>query len=212
MQAATARRRPSRRSRRRHREGSAHDSGQGLRGAEGGGAGAGPVGPGHGARRLRRAGPSRCSGTTAPRRARAGGEARGSTLTDLTRRRRWTGMAALIVSPGHPASLSRRRTRVIARALEAGVPVDNDIGLFFRSLRHRRTGTSSTRAPRVVAVTGSNGKSTTTALIHHILEAAGRPTQMAGNIGRGVLDIDPPGTARWWCWSCPPTRPSLPAR
>jgi UDP-N-acetylmuramoylalanine--D-glutamate ligase len=45
----------------------------------------------------------------------------------------------------------------------------------------------------VVAVTGSNGKSTTTALIHHILEAAGRPVQMAGNIGRGVLDIDPPG-------------------
>ncbi len=46
--------------------------------------------------------------------------------------------------------------------------------------------------PRVVAVTGSNGKSATTALIHHILEVAGRPTQMAGNIGRGVFDIDPP--------------------
>jgi UDP-N-acetylmuramoylalanine--D-glutamate ligase len=47
----------------------------------------------------------------------------------------------------------------------------------------------------VVCVTGSNGKSTTTALIHHILEAAGRPTQMAGNIGRGVLDIEPAGDA-----------------
>jgi UDP-N-acetylmuramoylalanine--D-glutamate ligase len=46
--------------------------------------------------------------------------------------------------------------------------------------------------PKVVAVTGSNGKSTTTALIHHILEEAGRPTQMAGNIGKGVLSIDPP--------------------
>jgi UDP-N-acetylmuramoylalanine--D-glutamate ligase len=44
----------------------------------------------------------------------------------------------------------------------------------------------------VVAVTGSNGKSTTTALIHHILSEAGRPTQMAGNIGKGVLSIDPP--------------------
>jgi UDP-N-acetylmuramoylalanine--D-glutamate ligase len=47
----------------------------------------------------------------------------------------------------------------------------------------------------VVAVTGSNGKSTTVALLHHILEAVGRDSQMAGNIGRGVLDIDPPGNA-----------------
>jgi UDP-N-acetylmuramoylalanine--D-glutamate ligase len=45
--------------------------------------------------------------------------------------------------------------------------------------------------PRVIAVTGSNGKSTTTALIHHILQVAGRPTQMAGNIGTGVLSITP---------------------
>jgi UDP-N-acetylmuramoylalanine--D-glutamate ligase len=44
----------------------------------------------------------------------------------------------------------------------------------------------------VVCITGSNGKSTTTALIHHILVQSGRPAQMAGNIGRGVLDIDPP--------------------
>jgi UDP-N-acetylmuramoylalanine--D-glutamate ligase len=45
---------------------------------------------------------------------------------------------------------------------------------------------------RVVAVTGSNGKSTTTALIAHLLRTAGRPVQMGGNIGRGVLDLDPP--------------------
>ncbi|MEO0863259.1 MAG: UDP-N-acetylmuramoyl-L-alanine--D-glutamate ligase, partial [Pseudomonadota bacterium] len=45
---------------------------------------------------------------------------------------------------------------------------------------------------RVVAITGSNGKSTTSALIHHVLEALGRDSQLAGNIGRGVLDIDPP--------------------
>ena len=45
--------------------------------------------------------------------------------------------------------------------------------------------------PKVVAVTGSNGKSTTAALIHHILTAANRPADLAGNIGRGVLDIDP---------------------
>jgi UDP-N-acetylmuramoylalanine--D-glutamate ligase len=43
----------------------------------------------------------------------------------------------------------------------------------------------------VIAVTGSNGKSTTAALIHHILTESGRASQLAGNIGRGVLDIDP---------------------
>ncbi|MEM6340320.1 MAG: UDP-N-acetylmuramoyl-L-alanine--D-glutamate ligase, partial [Pseudomonadota bacterium] len=46
-------------------------------------------------------------------------------------------------------------------------------------------------SPKVIAVTGSNGKSTTSALIHHVLEAAGRNAQLAGNIGRGVLDLEP---------------------
>ena len=44
----------------------------------------------------------------------------------------------------------------------------------------------------VIAITGSNGKSTTTALIAHILKEAGRPVQMGGNIGRGVLGLEPP--------------------
>ncbi len=74
------------------------------------------------------------------------------------------------------------------------MPVDNDIGLFFRSLATPAWDRFD-QVPKVVAVTGSNGKSTTTALIHHILQVAGRPTQMAGNIGRGVFDIDPPGEA-----------------
>ncbi len=78
--------------------------------------------------------------------------------------------------------------------MEAGVPVDNDIGLFFRSFAGPDWDDFET-TPRVICVTGSNGKSTTTALIHHILQEAGRPTQMAGNIGRGVLDLDP---ARGW--------------
>ncbi|MCL4150820.1 UNVERIFIED_CONTAM: hypothetical protein GTU68_001639 [Idotea baltica] len=70
-----------------------------------------------------------------------------------------------------------------------GCPVDNDIGLFFRSFATEEWSGFDT-IPKVIAVTGSNGKSTTSALIHHILEQAGRPTQLAGNIGRGVLDID----------------------
>ncbi len=79
---------------------------------------------------------------------------------------------------------------IIRAALLAGVPVDNDIGLFFRSFAGQDWVDFDT-SPKVVAVTGSNGKSTTSALIHHILAAAGRPTQLAGNIGRGVFDLDP---------------------
>lgn len=123
--------------------------------------------------------------------ARGRAEAEGFALTDLTRPRALEGVSLLVTSPGIP-HLYPAPHPLIARALAEGVPVDNDVGLFFRSL-----GLSSwerfDQPPRVVAVTGSNGKSTTTALIHHILRAAGRPAQMAGNIGRGVLDLDPPG-------------------
>ncbi len=123
--------------------------------------------------------------------ARAAAEAEGFTCADLGRAGAMDGLAALIVSPGIP-HLYPAPNPVVAAALAAGVPVDNDIGLFFRSLATRAWDRYDT-APRVVAVTGSNGKSTTAALIHHLLVAAGRPAQLAGNIGRGVLDIDPPG-------------------
>lgn len=101
------------------------------------------------------------------------------------------GVAAVITSPGIP-HLYPSPNRMIAAAQEAGVPVDNDIGLFFRSLATAGWDDFDV-APRVVAVTGSNGKSTTSALIHHVLMTAGKKSQLAGNIGRGVLDIDPPG-------------------
>jgi len=121
--------------------------------------------------------------------ARAKAEAEGFAPLDLGREAVMAGLAALIVSPGIP-HLYPQPNRVIALALEKGIPVDNDIGLFFRSFA-TPAWDNFDQAPRVVCVTGSNGKSTTTALIHHILQVAGRPTQMAGNIGRGVLDIDP---------------------
>ncbi|SEM53607.1 UDP-N-acetylmuramoylalanine--D-glutamate ligase [Loktanella fryxellensis] len=120
---------------------------------------------------------------------RAAAEANGWALRDLTAAGGFDGIAALIVSPGIP-HLYPTPNPVIAAAWDAGVPVDNDIGLFFRSwATDDWDGFDS--APRVIAVTGSNGKSTTTALIHHILVQNGRPAQMAGNIGRGVLDLDP---------------------
>ena len=121
--------------------------------------------------------------------SRAKAEAEGFALTDLTRQAAYDGVGCLISSPGIP-HLYPQPNRIIARALELGIPVDNDIGLFFRSFATPAWDNFET-APRVVTVTGSNGKSTTTALIHHILQVAGRPTQMAGNIGKGVLSIDP---------------------
>ncbi|PTV97493.1 UDP-N-acetylmuramoylalanine--D-glutamate ligase [Rhodobacter aestuarii] len=121
--------------------------------------------------------------------ARAKAEAAGFTCADLTRQGAFDGIACLITSPGIP-HLYPRPNPVIAAAMAAGVPVDNDIGLFFRSWATEAWDDFDI-APRTICVTGSNGKSTTTALIHHILQHAGRPTQMAGNIGRGVLDIDP---------------------
>ncbi|MEM6971284.1 MAG: UDP-N-acetylmuramoyl-L-alanine--D-glutamate ligase [Pseudomonadota bacterium] len=109
----------------------------------------------------------------------------GFAVEDLARPRAAADLAALIVSPGVPV-LHPEPHAAIRAAWEAEVPIDNDIGLFFQALAVVGA------EVRIVAVTGSNGKSTTTALIAHSLAAAGRPVQMGGNIGRAVLDLDPP--------------------
>jgi len=121
--------------------------------------------------------------------ARARAEAEGLTLHDLNRQGAWDGIVSLITSPGIP-HLYPEPNPIIKAAWDHGVAVDNDIGLFFRSFATPDWDMFDV-IPRVVAVTGSNGKSTTSALIHHILEDQGKPTQLAGNIGRGVLDIEP---------------------
>ena len=121
--------------------------------------------------------------------ARAAADVDGIPLADLTRPRSWEGVTALIVSPGIP-HLYPAPHPAIAAAWDAGVAVDNDIGLFFRSFA-TPDWDDFDRTPQVVAITGSNGKSTTTALLAHVLAAAGRPVQTGGNIGRGVLDLDP---------------------
>jgi len=121
--------------------------------------------------------------------ARENAEAEGFDIVDLNRDGAFADVASLIVSPGIP-HLYPQPNPVIAKAWVAGVPVDNDIGLFFRSFANDDWDGFDT-APRVIAVTGSNGKSTTCALIHHILQHVNRPSQLAGNIGRGVLDIEP---------------------
>jgi len=111
-------------------------------------------------------------------------------MADLSRERESEGLAALIVSPGI-AHLYPQPHQAVARAWERRIPVDNDVGLLFRALADHEPDDDGPD-PKVIAVTGSNGKSTTTALIHHIVSTAGKPTQIGGNIGRGVLDLDLP--------------------
>ncbi|KIC14176.1 UDP-N-acetylmuramoyl-L-alanine--D-glutamate ligase [Leisingera sp. ANG-DT] len=123
--------------------------------------------------------------------AREAAEAEGFDCRDLHKAGAFDDVAALITSPGIP-HLYPKPNPVIRAAIKNGVPVDNDIGLFFRSFADAEWQMFE-QPPKVVAVTGSNGKSTTVALLHHILQEAGRESQLAGNIGRGVLDIDPPG-------------------
>ncbi len=115
--------------------------------------------------------------------------AAGFPVADLTRDRAWEGLDTLIVSPGIP-HLYPEPHAAVQKAWEHGAVVDNDISLFFRSYPTQEWDHFD-KTPRVVCVTGSNGKSTTSALIHHILQSAGRPAQLGGNIGRGVLDLEP---------------------
>ncbi len=75
-------------------------------------------------------------------------------------------------------------------AQEAGVEIIGDIELFCRERRALAPG-----AP-FVAITGTNGKSTTTALIAHVLSQAGRDVQMGGNIGTAILSLAPPDGTR----------------
>ena len=113
----------------------------------------------------------------------------GAEIRDLARDGALDGVTALIVSPGIP-HLYPQPHPAIAAAWAAGVVVDNDVGLFFRSYATEDWDRFD-RLPRIVAVTGSNGKSTTTALIGHILETSGRTVQLGGNIGTAVLDLEP---------------------
>lgn len=122
--------------------------------------------------------------------ARARAQSEGIEIRDLTRGDALDDVAMLITSPGIP-HLYPAPHPVIAAATARGIPVDNDIGLFFRSFATLDWEQYET-PPRIIAVTGSNGKSTTSALIHHMLTHAGHAAQLAGNIGRGVFDLDPP--------------------
>jgi UDP-N-acetylmuramoylalanine--D-glutamate ligase len=101
----------------------------------------------------------------------------------------WSRFAALVLAPGVPLTHPEPHW-VVRKARDTGVEIIGDIELFARE-RARRV----PEAP-FVAVTGTNGKSTTTALIAHILRSAGRDVQMGGNIGTAVLALEPPDPQR----------------
>ena len=105
----------------------------------------------------------------------------GFEIAEIARPREAETLDALIVSPGIP-HLYPEPHRAVVLAQENAIPVDNDVGLFFRALLNHEPDDGPD--PKVIAVTGSNGKSTTTALIHHLLDTAGGPAQDAP--GRGL--------------------------
>ena len=90
------------------------------------------------------------------------------------------GFEAVVVSPGVPLNTHP----LVERARAAGVPLIGDIELFAQAR-------ADLPPHKVVGITGTNGKSTTTALVHHILMTAGVPTAMGGNIGLPILAQDP---------------------
>jgi UDP-N-acetylmuramoylalanine--D-glutamate ligase len=91
--------------------------------------------------------------------------------------------AGVVVSPGVPPDAPP-----LVAAREAGVPVVSEIDLGFRALV----------GARCIAITGTNGKTTTTALVAHLLQAAGIPAEPAGNIGRPLADVALGGRQSRW--------------
>ena len=114
----------------------------------------------------------------------ANANAAGIPTADL-RRADWSRIAALVLAPGVP--LTHPAPHWIVRlAQQASVPVIGDIELFCRERAQVAPGSP------FVAITGTNGKSTTTALVAHLAASAGMDVQMGGNIGTAILSLAPP--------------------
>ncbi|HLN38262.1 MAG TPA: UDP-N-acetylmuramoyl-L-alanine--D-glutamate ligase [Xanthobacteraceae bacterium] len=101
----------------------------------------------------------------------------------------WSKIAALVLAPGVPLTHPEPHW-IVALAGKAGVAVIGDIELFCRERAQLAPG-----AP-FVAITGTNGKSTTTALIAHLAASAGLDAQLGGNIGTAILSLQPPRAGR----------------
>jgi len=113
--------------------------------------------------------------------ARAAATGAGIPLTDLYDRD-WAGVSSLVLSPGVPLDHPAPHP-VVDLARRGGCEVLGDIELLFRAQPEAD----------FIGITGTNGKSTTTALLTHLLDAAGHRLEVGGNLGRPVLDFDPLG-------------------
>ena len=94
----------------------------------------------------------------------------------------WASLDAMVISPGIPHHLPAPHGAA-ARAAEAGIPVISEVEI---ALRARPSA-------RLIVITGTNGKSTTTALLGHCLANAGIPVAVGGNIGDAACNLDDPG-------------------
>lgn len=107
----------------------------------------------------------------------------------------WSQFSALVLAPGVPLTHPKPHWSVeLAHA--HNVEIVGDIELFVRE--------RMMLAPDcpLIAITGTNGKSTTTALIAHIIRNSGRDVQMGGNIGQAILTLEPPVTNRFYVVEC----------
>ena len=107
----------------------------------------------------------------------------------------WSTIAALVLAPGVPLTHPEPHWSV-KLAQGAGAEVIGDIELFCRERKRL-----APKSP-FVAITGTNGKSTTTALIAHILRSAGKDVQLGGNIGTAILLLEPPADNRFHVVEC----------
>ncbi|QGZ95974.1 UDP-N-acetylmuramoyl-L-alanine--D-glutamate ligase [Terricaulis silvestris] len=117
--------------------------------------------------------------------SRAAAEAAGVPVSDINARD-WRSFAALVLSPGVPLTFPEPH-RVVTLAEAVGVPIIGDIELFARAVN----ALPATQRPKLIGITGTNGKSTTSALIAHILSEAGKDTRLGGNIGAAILEQPP---------------------
>lgn len=124
----------------------------------------------------------------------AAAEAAGLRTVDL-HHSDWHDFSCLVLAPGVPLTHPEPHWTV-RKADAAGIEVVGDIELFCRERRRH-----APEAP-FVAITGTNGKSTTTALIAHLLKSDGRDVQLGGNIGTAILSLEPPRRDRYHVIEC----------
>ncbi len=118
--------------------------------------------------------------------ARENAKQEGFALVDFSKETHLETIEYLILSPGI-IHQGEKKHPIVALAQKKSIPVMGDLELFAHYLNHQ---IPKENRPKLVVITGSNGKSTTTALISHILKSSNRHVQMGGNIGIPVLELE----------------------